>query len=151
MVVVARIGADAPEFEAIREIRRRVFVEEQGVSSANEFDAIDRVAAHFLARVEGVALGTARLYGEGGIGRIGRVAVLGDSRGRGVGIALMRAALSEASRQGFGEVLLHAQVRVRGFYERLGFQAEGGEYVEEGIPHVSMRLRLPPTPLVGVD
>ena len=56
----------------------------------------------------------------------------------------MRAALAEASRRGYGEVLLHAQVRVRGFYERLGFLAEGSEYVEEGIAHVSMRVAIAP-------
>lgn len=151
MLTVSCVNAGQPEFEAIREIRRRVFVEEQGVSPANEFDAIDQVALHLLATMDGVALGTARLYSEDGIGRIGRVAVLEEARGRGVGRALMRSALAEAERRGFGEVLLHAQVRVREFYAILGFQAEGAEYLEEGISHVSMRATLPVSTCSGLQ
>ncbi|MBL7646173.1 MAG: GNAT family N-acetyltransferase [Candidatus Hydrogenedentes bacterium] len=137
---IERISATSPNFEAIREIRRRVFVQEQGVSPANEFDDIDRDAVHFLACLDGAAVGTARLYAEGGVARIGRVAVLASARGRGVGSAIMEQALLEARRLGYDEVVLHAQTRVRSFYERLGFRSEGDVYEEEGIPHLSMRL-----------
>lgn len=129
-----------PQFAHIREIRRRVFVQEQGVSTANEFDDTDREAVHFLAWLDDAAVGTARLYGEGGVARIGRVAVLASVRGRGVGSAIMEQALLEARRLGYDEVVLHAQTRVRSFYGRLGFRAEGEVYEEEGIPHISMRL-----------
>lgn len=140
MLRIERIAATSPLFEEIREIRRHVFIQEQGVSPANEFDETDREAVHFLAWLDGAAVGTARLYGEGAVARIGRVAVLASARGRGVGIAIMEQALLEARRLGYDEVVLHAQTRVRVFYERLGFQAEGDAYEEEGIPHVSMRL-----------
>ena len=136
------MASASPEFEAIRRIRREVFVEEQCVSPANEFDDTDSVATHFLAWRGGEAIGTARLYGEGGVGRIGRVAVLASQRGRGVGEALMVRAMDEAARMGYSAIVLHAQLRVRGFYERLGFQAEGAVYEEENIPHVTMRSRL---------
>jgi ElaA protein len=129
-----------PRFAHIREIRRCVFVQEQGVSPANEFDDTDREAVHFLAWLDGAAVGTARLYAEGDVARIGRVAVLASVRGRGVGSAIMEQALLEARRLGYDEVVLHAQTRVRSFYERLGFRSEGEVYEEEGIPHVSMRL-----------
>ena len=140
MLRIERIAATSPLFEEIRDIRRRVFVEEQGVSPANEFDDIDREALHFLAWLDDAAVGTARLYGEGGVARIGRVAVLASVRGRGVGSAIMEQALLEARRLGYAEVVLHAQTRVRSFYGRLGFRAEGEIYEEEGIPHQSMRL-----------
>ncbi len=140
MLQIERIEIGSSIFEEIREIRRRVFIQEQGVSPANEFDDTDREAVHFLAWLDGSAVGTARLYGEGAVARIGRVAVLAPARSRGVGIAIMEHALAEARRLGYDEVVLHAQTRVREFYERLGFQAEGDEYEEEGIPHVSMRL-----------
>lgn len=145
MLQIERIATTSPIFEEIREIRRHVFVREQGVSAANEFDDTDREAVHFLALLDGAAVGTARLYGEGAVARIGRVAVLASARGRGVGIAIMEHALAEARRLGYHEVVLHAQTRVRPFYERLGFQAEGDGYEEEGIPHVSMRLHCPRT------
>lgn len=131
---------DDPRFAHVREIRRRVFIQEQGVSPANEFDDTDREAVHFLAWLDGSAVGTARLYGEGSVARIGRVAVLAPARGRGLGIAIMAHALAEARRLGYGDVVIHAQTRVRPFYERLGFEAEGEDYEEEWIPHVSMRL-----------
>lgn len=144
MVKVELLRADSPRFEMIRGIRRAVFVEEQGVSPANEFDAIDEEAVHFLASSGGVAVGTARLYGEGAAGRIGRVAVVASCRGQGVGAALMRRTLEEAVRQGYGDVVLHAQTRVEGFYAGLGFRPEGEAYEEEGIVHITMRTILQP-------
>lgn len=143
-IEIALVDPESLDFESIRRIRREVFVEEQGVSPANEFDDTDRVATHFLAWRGGKAVGTARLYGEAGVGRIGRVAVLASQRGRGVGEALMVCALDEAARMGYSEIVLHAQLRVRVFYERLGFQAEGALYEEENIPHVTMRAHLIP-------
>lgn len=140
-IEIALVDQASPDFEAIRRIRRVVFVEEQYVSPANEFDDTDRVALHLLAWRGGEAVGTARLYGEAGVGRIGRVAVLASQRGRGVGEALMVRALEEAELGGYNEIVLHAQIRVQGFYERLGFQAEGAVYEEENIPHVTMRFR----------
>lgn len=139
MVMIELVRADSPRFEMIRGIRREVFVEEQGVSPANEFDAIDEEAVHFLASSGGVAVGTVRLYGVEAAGRIGRVAVVASCRGQGVGAALMGRALEEAARRGYREVVLHAQTRVEGFYAGLGFRREGEVYEEEGIVHITMR------------
>ena len=113
------------------------------MSPANEFDETDREAVHFLAWHGGEPVGTARLYREGTVARIGRVAVLASARGQGAGRALMEQSLAEARRLGYSEVVIHAQTRVRAFYERLGFDAEGDVYEEEGIPHVSMRRVYP--------
>lgn len=143
-IEIALVDPESLDFESIRRIRREVFVEEQGVSPANEFDDTDQVATHFLAWRGGKAVGTARLYGEAGVGRIGRVAVLASQRGRGVGEALMVRALEAAGEMGYVEVVIHAQLRVQGFYARLGFQAEGAVYEEENIPHVTMRAHLIP-------
>jgi predicted GNAT family N-acyltransferase len=71
-------------------------------------------------------------------GQIGRVSVLKDWRGLKVGDALMRAAIEAAEARGQREQKLSAQVHATAFYERLGFQVEGGEYLEAGIPHVLM-------------
>ena len=69
MLQIERIATTSPVFEEIREIRRRVFVREQGVSAANEFDDTDREAVHFPAWIDGTAVGTARLYGEGAVAK----------------------------------------------------------------------------------
>jgi predicted GNAT family N-acyltransferase len=76
-------------------------------------------------------------------GHIGRVAVIRHWRGKGVGTALMQAILREARRRGLPVVDLDAQVKAVEFYERLGFAAEGPEFMDAGIPHRHMRLALP--------
>jgi ElaA protein len=84
---------------------------------------------------DGVLTACLRVLVEPGVGhRLGRVAAAPAARGTGAAAALMRAALATLP----GPVVLGAQVRVRGFYERLGFVVDGPEYDEDGIPHVPM-------------
>ena len=125
-------------------IRERVFVREQGVPRELEMDAWDAVATHFLLRddVTGEPLATARLLDKNGRAKIGRVAVLPQARGRGLGLEIMRAVLAEARRRGFPEAMLDAQTYALPFYTRLGFTPEGEEFAEAGIPHYTMRLHL---------
>ena len=89
----------------------------------------------FLAYEGEYAIGTARLLGDG---HIGRVSVLKDWRGLKVGDALMRAAIEEAERRGLKRQLLTAQVYAIPFYERLGFKVDSGEFLDAGLPHVDM-------------
>ena len=134
----------ADRAEAMR-IRFAVFVEEQRVPPELETDAYDVMAVHLLAVEEetGEPIGTARIADMGGgIAKIGRVAVLTGYRGQGVGEALMREALNRARRTGHTVALLDAQIPVLGFYERLGFVAEGPVFDDAGIPHRRMTLRL---------
>lgn len=126
--------------EALRAVRETVFVHEQGVPLALEWDEHDTSAQHLLARDNaGNPIGTARLLADG---HIGRMAVLAAWRGQGVGTALLRAALAEAERLRLPEVVLNAQCNALGFYERLGFVAEGPVFDDAGIPHRHMRLSL---------
>ena len=124
-------------------IRREVFVEEQGVPLAEEMDEHDAACVHFLALVGGEAVGTARLrVTVDGHPKAERVAVRRPFRGAGVGRALMRALEDEARALGARELLLNAQLPVVAFYERLGYRAEGPEFLEAGIPHRAMRKPL---------
>lgn len=126
--------------DAIRAVRTAVFIEEQGIPAALEWDTADPVSLHVIAFDAGNRpIGTGRLLPDG---HIGRMAVVKQARGRGVGSALMRALLAAARRKGFHEVRLSAQVAVKVFYERHGFRAEGEIYDEVGIPHVHMRRDL---------
>ena len=133
---------DADDREAAIAVRRAVFVVEQSVPEEHEIDGLDGDCRHVLAveTATGRAIGTARLMPEG---RIGRVAVLAPWRKRGVGAALLRPLIAEAGRrgQGAGVLHLHAQTWTIGFYESLGFAAEGDEFDEAGIPHRHMVLR----------
>lgn len=125
--------------EAAGEIRRIVFIDEQAVPLEEEWDGRDDECLHFLAWQGERAIGTARLLPDG---HIGRVAVLAEARGQGVGVALMRAAIQAARERGHPHVELAAQTHALAFYERLGFEAFGDEFLDAGIPHRNMRLSL---------
>jgi predicted GNAT family N-acyltransferase len=140
-IVEARTRA---ELEQAFAIRRAVFVEEQGVSQALEFDARDDDARHLLALCAGEPRGTLRLrwLDQGRTAKIERVAVLARERGSGIGLALLDAALALARASGAREALVHAQTGAGAFYEKLGFIAFGRAFDEDGIPHIAMRLHL---------
>jgi predicted GNAT family N-acyltransferase len=124
----------------LRAIRDAVFVREQAVPATLEHDGRDEGAEHFVARGDdGRAVGTARLLPSG---QIGRVAVLREHRGRGLGRKLLDLAVATARACGHPEVFLHAQVGTEPFYAAAGFRAEGERFVEAGIDHVTMRRTL---------
>jgi predicted GNAT family N-acyltransferase len=130
------------EYEDALRVRREVFVAEQGVPEELEVDEHEDDATHFVAYDDGEPVGAARLREyERGVGKVERVAVVEARRGEGVGAAVMDAVEAEA-RGRFDELYLHAQLPVAGFYERRGYEREGGEFEEAGIPHVAMRLSL---------
>ena len=123
---------------ALRSVRARVFVTEQGVPEHLEWDGKDAQAVHLIAATaDGVAIGTARLLPGG---RIGRMAVLPDYRGQGVGSALLKHALVIARQQGLRTLTLSAQIQVVPFYQRFGFETVGDCFEEAGITHQAMRL-----------
>jgi predicted GNAT family N-acyltransferase len=121
-------------------IRFAVFVEEQHVPAEIELDEWDERSEHAVARdVQGRAIGTGRLLPDG---HIGRMAVVPDWRGRGVGAAILAALVTRAKARGMAELALNAQTRARAFYARHGFGEAGPEFMEAGIPHIVMTRRL---------
>lgn len=133
----------APE-EAIA-IRRRVFIEEQGVPEADELDGHDAERAHFLARdAAGRAIGCACLRPYGALHKVERVAALPERRGAGLGRELMAAVEAHARQIGARELVLHAQASVVAFYEKLGWRSIGARFYEAGIEHQKMGKRLEP-------
>jgi len=136
---IARVAWSA-HADALRAVRKTVFVVEQRVPAKLEWDGIDDRCVHVLARSSsGAAIGTGRLLPDG---HIGRMAVLKRWRGRGVGSGMLVELLAAAREHGFERVELSAQTHALGFYRRQGFTAFGGEYLEAGIPHRAMRLKL---------
>lgn len=125
---------------ALAKIRRRVFIEEQAVPEALEWDGLDTDAMHFLAMdAHHNPIGCARLLEDG---KIGRMAVLQNWRHRGVGRALLEAAIAEGHRQGCVQLTLSAQTHAIGFYQKSGFAVCGDIYDDAGIPHRDMLLQL---------
>jgi predicted GNAT family N-acyltransferase len=126
-------------------LRTRVFVDEQGVPPEMEQDALDETAVHAVSRdATGRVVATGRLLVREGSGTagIGRMAVDASVRGQGHGAAVLEELHRQAVLRGLTEVELHAQVTARGFYERAGYGAVGGEYEEAGIAHITMRRPL---------
>ncbi len=126
--------------EQLRRVRETVFVQEQQVPIEEEWDALDPLCLHVIARdAEGQPIGTGRLTPER---RIGRMAVLRHWRGRGVGDALLVTLMEQARAQRWPEISLNAQVSAQAFYARHGFVPVGDRFVEAGIDHQAMRRRL---------
>jgi predicted GNAT family N-acyltransferase len=131
------------DIAACRALRRTVFIEEQGVSEADEVDDRDDDAVHLLLAEDGVPMGSARLLIGDGYVKIGRVCVLATARGRGYGAALIRAAVEVArTLPGATQARLGAQTHAIGFYAALGFVAQGPEFMDAGIAHQEMVLGL---------
>jgi predicted GNAT family N-acyltransferase len=134
---------ETTELDTCRVLRRTVFIEEQNVPEAEEWDGLDAEAIHLLAWDGERPVGTARILEKGHIGKIGRVCVLSDARGTGLGAAQIRAALAILrDRPGITQAKLGAQTHAIGFYEKLGFAAQGPIYDDAGIPHRDMTLEL---------
>jgi predicted GNAT family N-acyltransferase len=137
-----RIMAWRDALPLARPVRERVFIDEQKVPRELEWDEWDDPSEHAVAcDAAGNPIGTARLLPDG---RIGRMAVLKDWRGKGVGGALLMAMLDRARGRSMVRAVLHAQTQAAGFYRRFGFSGRGEEFLEAGIPHVEMTLELSP-------
>ncbi len=125
--------------KSIIEVRMKVFVEEQNVPAELEQDGRDPVMFHVLASDLDRPVGTARMDKTG---HIGRVAVLRDYRGRGIGVMLMKELESLAVEENLKEIHLNAQVQAKGFYQALGYTEEGDVFEEAGISHIHMKKNL---------
>ncbi len=138
-VTIARV-ADPTDCYAVR---HTVFVGEQNVPVDLERDALDATAIHLLATVAGQPVGAARIVVKGDTGKIGRVCVLREQRGTGLGAALIREAL-EILRDtpGVSRAALGAQIDALGFYEKLEFTAYGDVFDDAGIEHRMMERRV---------
>ncbi|MFN2612454.1 MAG: GNAT family N-acetyltransferase [Solirubrobacterales bacterium] len=134
------------ELEGARQVRVRVFCEEQGVDRETELDDRDTEAIHLVAMERGKVIATCRLRPEGGEGgscKLERMAIDKDFRGIGLGRRLIEVSETEARREGAAEMLLHSQLPVRGFYERSGYEVTSEEvFLEDGLEHVRMRRAL---------
>lgn len=140
---IRRLPGEATLVDAHR-VRRIVFMDEQGVSEAEEMDGRDREADHVVAYApDDEPVGTARYRApDPGVAKIERVAVCAPHRGNGVGKRLVREIEACAREDGCTTALLHAQTSVEAFYEDLGYRTISDEFLEADIPHVKMEKEL---------
>jgi len=124
----------------LRALREAVFIREQNVPEELEWDGKDDDCRHVLAlSLNGDAIGCGRMLPDG---HIGRMAVLPPWRGQKVGTAMMEALLGEARSRGYEKVEVDAQTHAVPFYLNFGFVQYGEEFMDAGIPHIKMILRL---------
>lgn len=143
-IAVERVEQEC-ELRSALAIREAVFIAEQEMTE-DDPDAYDLVAFHVLARDRERAIGTGRLVtpevaprGSAGCwGRIGRMAVIPEHRGKGVGRRILAALEEEARRRGLDGILLHAEIAAKGFYEQAGYEAASAVFDEGGLPCVKM-------------
>lgn len=127
------------DIEACLALRAKVFIEEQGVSEADELDGRDGESTHLLLLDGETPVGTARLMTQGNTGKVGRICVLKEYRGQGLGALLVRFTVDHfRTVEGVIQVKLGAQCHAIPFYENLGFTAFGPVYDDAGIDHRDM-------------
>ena len=136
----------------IREIRERVFIKEQSVPPELEWDDTDEIADHYLAVLpDNTPVATARVFSTlEETAHIGRMAVLQDYRGQGIGASLLQHVMRDNAHR-YPRVELSAQVQAIDFYQRCGFHVCSDTYEDAGIPHVDMRCLAPAALVNALD
>ncbi|MFD1066020.1 GNAT family N-acetyltransferase [Oceanobacillus locisalsi] len=127
------------ELQDVYRIRKEVFVEEQNVPPELEIDAFDQSATHFIAYDEETPVAAARLrITDEGYGKLERICVVKSHRGKSIGKKIMQKMEQEINQQGFHKAKLNAQIHAQDFYQKLGYEVTSGEFMDAGIPHVTM-------------
>jgi arylformamidase len=140
--ISVRIVSTPQEMIDALTIRDNVFINEQGIDPRIERDSLDKEAMHFIACRHDRALGTARLILSGQVGKIGRLAVLKEARNQGIGSAIIKTIIETGRLIGLKRLYLHSQTQAKKLYLRQGFAVSSEEFLEAGLPHVSMQLTL---------
>ena len=139
----------------LKKIREQVFIQEQNVPAELEWDGLDEEAYHVLAEVNSIdealaskryPIGTARIIINNKQAHIGRMAVLPEWRGKGVGSKILQCCIDECkkpfSKKNIETIVLNAQLYVTEFYQKAGFKITSEEFLDAGIPHKQMTLFL---------
>jgi predicted GNAT family N-acyltransferase len=140
--IEVRPARGAAERHAALELRREVFVDEQGISPRLEADHRDADAIHLVAVRDQQVVGTCRVVVDAATAKLGRLAVRRGARGAGAGTALVAAAEAQARAAGAGRMALHAQAHATGVYAARGFVRLGAPFREAGIEHIRMEKQL---------
>lgn len=138
-----KLVASNSELEGAFEVRKRVFVEEQGISEGLVFDDYDREALHMVVEDSEKVIGTARvLFLAANQAKVERMALLEPFRRKGIGRKIISFLDEELKNRQIQRVVLHAQSGVVAFYKSCGFDESGLPFWEAGIKHVKMQKRL---------
>lgn len=127
------------ELEEALDIRKRVFVEEQGISETLDLDGNDSSALHIIVKNGDIAVGTIRIrFLDNRQAKLERMAILKPSRGAGIGKGIITFLEEELRRRGIEQIALHAQYYVKDFYTKCGFRETGLPFLDADIQHIRM-------------
>ncbi|MFE4707722.1 GNAT family N-acetyltransferase [Peribacillus simplex] len=127
------------------QIRKEVFVEEQGFPLESEFDEYDTLNAfseHILVYYNEEPVGTGRLRVVDGLGKLERICILEPYRKFGLGKIIIKTLEEIAKKKEISQVKLHGQTQAEGFYKKLGYQTSSEVFMEDGGPHLLMIKRI---------
>ncbi|MBR2679523.1 MAG: GNAT family N-acetyltransferase [Exiguobacterium sp.] len=139
-MLIIQSGNEATLIEQAKQVREIVFVQEQRIDTSLEYDDLDGVCTHVVGLLDSEPVTTARLRKvDSTVGKVERVATIQAARGHGYGKEIMDEVERVAKRQGLVELRLGAQLTALPFYEKLGYEAFGDEFLDADIPHRMMR------------
>jgi predicted GNAT family N-acyltransferase len=140
--LVYKFAENGTEYNGVRELRRRVFVEEQGIPDNLVFGGDPGDDDNLIVVLDGQSvIATARIvFSSHDTAKIERMAVLEAFRNQGIGRKMITFIISEIKNRGFSKVYLHAQYTAVDFYKNCGFHNVGNPFTEAGIKHIKMEL-----------
>jgi predicted GNAT family N-acyltransferase len=141
-VIDVRPARGAPELRAAMAVRHEVFVVEQRVPPAEEYDGRDDAALHLVAVEDGTVVATCRLLADRDTVTLGRMAVTASARRRGIASRVLAEAEAQAVALGGRRMELAAQTGALALYEGAGYRAYGERFLDAGIEHVMMEKKL---------
>ncbi|WP_214734102.1 GNAT family N-acetyltransferase [Exiguobacterium sp. s154] len=139
-MLIIQSGNEAALIEQAKQVREIVFVQGQGIDASLEYDDLDDMCTHVVGLLDSEPVTTARLRPvDSTLGKVERVATIQAARGHGYGKEIMDEVERVAKRQGLVELRLGAQLTALPFYEKLGYEAFGDEFLDADLPHRMMR------------
>lgn len=126
------------EIDQAFQVRKKVFIDEQHVPPEIEMDSLDGTAIHFVGYLDNEPIAASRLRMVDDYGKLERICILKECRGQSFGKQLINVMEKEIIKHGLAEAKLNAQTHAAGFYEQLGYSITSEEFIDAGIPHVTM-------------
>lgn len=143
MTLEIELVRNEDDFKEARRIRKKVFVNEQGIPVSCEVDGKDEESTHLIAKLNKEPIGTARIRITDNKAKLERISVLKPYRKRGFGKELVKKSIDYCKKEGVSKIFLHSQIYLQAFYEKIGFKPIGEPFSEAGVEHIKMVLFSP--------
>ena len=137
-----RLAKNNNDLKDIFKIRKIVFIKEQKVPINEEIDGFDEDSKHIIALYKNSPIGCARIRFIGKKAKLERIAILKNYRGKGFGKNIVEYLIKYSKNKSAGEIVMNAQFYLADYYKKFGFKSRGKTFMEAGIKHIEMCLRV---------